>query len=155
MSFFSSNKISTVILWGCMLVTLGLFAWFYLAYAVDSEDIEKETSSLLVWLFIIAFITILATFLFSVWYFIRQWKKSPKKVWQSTVAFISIGFLFAISYLLGNGNPLNIPGYKGNENTFIWLKLTDMWLYSIYILLALAFIFLLGSILWSYLKKIK
>jgi hypothetical protein len=66
-----------------------------------------------------------------------------------------MGLLLFITYTVGDGNPLSIAGYEGNENTYIWLKLTDMWIYSIYILLALALIALLGGILWSYFKKLK
>jgi len=36
---------------------------------------------------------------------------------------------------MGSGTPMNIPGYEGTDNVYFWLKLTDMFLYSIYILL--------------------
>jgi hypothetical protein len=150
-----SSKISTIVLWVCMLVTLGLSAWFYSVYAIDPEAIDNVTSSLLAWLFVILILTIFATLFFSVYYFVRQWKKAPEKIWQSTIAIVSLALLFILAYSLGNGNVLDIAGYKGNENTYTWLKLTDMWLYSIYALLGLAFISLLGGILWSYLKKMK
>jgi CDP-diglyceride synthetase len=138
-----------------MLITLGLSVWFYLAYSADPEDIETETSLLIDWIFIVLVITTLASLFFFIFHFVKQWRKAPKKIWQSTVGIVSMGLLLFITYTVGNGNPLSISGYKGSENTYIWLKLTDMWIYSIYILLALALIALLGGIVWSYLKKIK
>ena len=39
-----------------------------------------------------------------------------------------------ISWTMGSEEPLVIPGYSGTENVPFWLKLTDMFLYSIYIL---------------------
>ncbi|GHT12120.1 hypothetical protein FACS189426_15000 [Bacteroidia bacterium] len=151
----SSNKISTIVLWVCMLITLGLSVWFYWAYSANPEDIENETSLLIDWLFIVLIVTTLASLFFFIYYFFRQWKKAPKKIWQPTIGIVSICLLFFITYTAGNGTPLSISGYKGNENTYIWLKLTDMWIYSIYILLVLALIALLGGIVWSYLKKLK
>jgi hypothetical protein len=138
-----------------MLITIGLSVWFYWSYAIDPDALDREISSLLIWLYGVMIVTISATLLFSVYYFFKQWKKMPKKLWQSATSIVMLGFLFTGAYFLGNGDSLNIVGYKGNENTYIWLKLTDMWLYSIYVLLALAFISLLGGILWSYFKKVK
>ena len=52
-----------------------------------------------------------------------------------------VGVLFqfgavVISWTMGSEEPLVIPGYSGTENVPFWLKLTDMFLYSIYILFA-------------------
>ena len=37
---------------------------------------------------------------------------------------------------MGSEKALVIPGYDGAENVPFWLKITDMFLYSIYIMLA-------------------
>jgi hypothetical protein len=37
---------------------------------------------------------------------------------------------------MGSDEPLTIPGYSGTDNVPFWLKITDMFLYSIYILFA-------------------
>jgi cytochrome b561 len=136
-----------------MLITIGLFLWFYWAYmATDDADII-QTSAIIHWSFILLIITVFAVLLFSILYFAGQRKKKKGKIWQSAIGIVALALLLFITYATGNGNPLPLPGYTGDENTPFWLKLTDMWIYSIYILLALNFIFLLGGILWSHLKK--
>jgi succinate dehydrogenase hydrophobic anchor subunit len=138
-----------------MSITIGLYAWFYWAYLIYDDADNVQTSVFIDWTFVLLIITTFATLFFFVLYFIGQWKKKRGKVWQSVTGIVALSLLFLVTYSLGNGNPLMLPGYKGTENTRFWLKLTDMWIYSIYILLALNFIFLLGGILWSHFKKMK
>jgi hypothetical protein len=154
MRVIHSNKISTVVLWICMSITLILSAWFYLAYSADSENVETETEALINWLFFVSILTISVSLFFTVTYLIRLWKISPKKMGQSLSGIFALIILLFITYSIGNDKSLVIVGYKGHDNTHIWLKITDMWIYSIYVLLGLAFIALFGGILWSYLKKI-
>ena len=45
--------------------------------------------------------------------------------------------LLIIAYTIGDGTPLNILGYEGPDNVPTMLKLTDMWIYSVYILMTL------------------
>ena len=48
---------------------------------------------------------------------------------------IAIAATVIAAWAMGSGTPMNIPGYEGTDNVYFWLKLTDMFLYSIYILL--------------------
>ena len=151
-----SDKISTIVLWVCMLVTLGIFAAYYLAYSSHQDNMDTgETTAILNWLYIILTINLISVLFFSVYYSINQWKNNRRKIWQQIAWLLLLGILFFTAYALGSGEPLPIPGYQGKENSYTWLKLTDMWIYSIYILLVLTFISLLGGILWSYIKKRK
>ena len=148
------KKISTAVLWVCMLITLVLSGRFFYVFFTQSLDSDSpEISALLSFIFSLLIITFCTGMIFSFFYYIRQWKENPKKARQSITVIIAWGLLLLITWLFGTGNPLPLIGYKGNENTFLWLKLTDMWLYSIYILLGLGFFALFGGIIWSYLKK--
>jgi len=148
------DKISTGVLWGCILVTLILSVWFYGAYYAHSIDKESPVvMALLDWLFILLVITVSTALIFSFFYVIRQWKENPKRIRRFVVVVAAWGLLLSATWLSGNGTPLSLIGYKGNENTYLWLKITDMWLYSIYILSCFAFLALLGGIIWSYFKK--
>jgi len=153
----SLNKISTVALWLCMTVTLVLsigFFWVYFTQqTIDRES--SEVSALLSWLFSLLILTVSTGLIFSLFSFIRQWKNNPRKVKRSLIIMFIWGLLLLIAWILGNGNPLPLIGYKGNENTYFWLKLIDMWLYSIYTLMGIGFIALFGGIIWSYFKKLK
>lgn len=148
------NKIPTGVLWFCTLITLILSVGFYYAYFNQSVDTEStELSALLIWLFTLFIITVGIGLIFSFFYLIRRWKEDPKKMIRSAVITLVSGLLLLVTWILGSGNPLPLIGYKGNENTYVWLKLTDMWLYSIYILLGIGLLALFGGIIWSYLKK--
>ena len=152
-SFF--NTIPTGVLWFCTLVTLVLSIWFYCVYFTQTLDAESlEVSVFLNWLFLLFIVTVCTGLIFSFFYFIRQWKENSKKIGRSVAVIAAWGFLFLITWVSGSGKPLPLIGYKGNENTYLWLKVTDMWLYSIYVLLSLGFIALFGGIIWSYFKKL-
>jgi len=149
------TKVSTGVLWLCMLITLTLSIWFYSIYFSQSVDTESaEISALLSWLSFLFIITVCTGLGFSFFYSIRQWKENPKKMGRFVAITIAWGLLLLITWAFGNGNPLLLVGYKGNDNTYFWLKITDMWLYSIYILLGLGFLALFGGIIWSYFKKL-
>ena len=47
---------------------------------------------------------------------------------------------------------MDIPGYDGQENSPFWLKLADMFLYTLYILLGLAVALIAG---FSVMKKLR
>jgi hypothetical protein len=151
-SFF--NKIPSVVLWLCTTTTLILSIWFYIAFINQSVDAESPQISALIFLpFLLLIVIICAGLVFSLFHYIRIWKENPKKAVRSIVIIIACGLLLTITCTSGSGNPLPLTGYKGNENTYFWLKITDMWLYSIYILLSLGLLTLIGGIVWSYFKK--
>jgi ABC-type antimicrobial peptide transport system permease subunit len=118
------------------------------------EMVELQgISALLYWMYVIMGLAGLVTLIFSVFYFVIHWKNRKKKSWKALTFTGSLGVLLLVAYLIGNGIPLSIIGYTGSENTYLWLKLTDMWIYSLYVLLVLTFLAVIGGILWSLLKK--
>lgn len=141
-------------LWLCTLITLILSIGFYSAYFANTLDADSpQISALLYWLFILFIVSVSTGLVFSFFYYIRYWKNNPKKAWRSIVILSLWAILLLSTWLLGDGNPLPLIGYKGSENTYVWLKITDMWLYAIYIMTGLGFLALIGGILWSYFKK--
>ena len=149
------TKIPAVVLLLCMLITIVLAVWFYNVYISEPVDNgNPEISAILYWIYILLFITFTTGFIFSLINSIRKWKDNSKTILRSIIDFLAWGLLLLITWLLGSGKPLPIIGYKGDENTYFWLKITDMWLYSIYILLGLGIIALFAGIIWSYFKKI-
>jgi len=149
------NRISTVVLWLCTLISLFLALWFYSVYFTQTSDAEtREISALLYWLLILFIITVCTGLIFSCFHFIRQWKENPRKIGRSITIIFIYGLLLFVTWLLGSGKQLPLIGYKGGENTYFWLKITDMWLYTLYVLLALSLLALFGGIIWSYFKKV-
>ena len=155
----SSGKISNSILWLCMMVTVGVFALFYFSGNVEmpSTDVPepKRTSLLLNWTSIVLLLSISVFIFFSLYRFYRKFKEDSRAAWRSLIFSSLLVLLLIGTYFLGSATPVNIPGYDGKENIPVWLKLTDMWLYSIYILMGFAVLSVFAGIVWSYLKKIK
>ena len=152
--FLKNSKISSIVLWICMIVTFGIFVVFYFKLAKTSELFnQEETSSILIWFYILFAIAIFSVFVFSVFHFIKKWKAGKRNVFYPAIWISIVGILLVVSYCLGSGTPLEISGYAGKENTSFWLKITDMWIYCIGILLVFSFLIMIIGIIWSYLKK--
>jgi hypothetical protein len=150
------QKISTLVLWACMLITIGIFGFFYSGIINDPEEVNTVQISLILnWLYVILIVSIAVTCIFSLMQFLFKWKRDRQSMLQPSIGICVVAAILIISYVSGDGNILPIQGYKGNENTYFWLKLTDMWIYTLYVLLALAIIALFGGIIWSHIKKTK
>jgi NADH:ubiquinone oxidoreductase subunit 6 (subunit J) len=103
----------------------------------------KFTDMVLYWAYILFAITIVVLLLFAIFTFFKQLKESPKKALGGLLALVGIVTLLLVTYLMGSGSLLDIPGYDGSDNNPATLKLTDMWLYSAYFLLAITFLAIL------------
>ncbi len=135
-------------------VTIVLIALFYFGGYVQPENQYAElvgipepnfTNALLYWIYILLAITIVALFAFSVMGFINNFRYNKKRAINSLVTLLILAVLFVIAYAIGDGTPLNILGYEGPDNVPTMLKLTDMWIYSVYILMALTILAMLFS----------
>ncbi|HOO94818.1 MAG TPA: hypothetical protein PLH60_02525 [Proteiniphilum sp.] len=133
-----------------VLISIAVMALFYLggqvpAYEKIAADMSqpKFTDLVLYWAYILFAITIVVLLLFAVFSFFKKLKESPKKAMGGLLALVGIGALLLVTYSIGDGTLLNIPGYDGPDNKPATLKLTDMWLYSGYILLVITFLAIL------------
>ncbi|MDD2512669.1 MAG: hypothetical protein PHH64_06520 [Proteiniphilum sp.] len=130
-----------------VLISIAVMALFYLGGQVPAHEKiaadmsqPKFTDMVLYWSYILFAITIVVLLLFAIANFFRQLKESPKKALGGFLALVGIALLLLVTYFIGDGTLLNIPGYDGPDNRPATLKLTDMWLYSAYIMLALTFL---------------
>ena len=148
------SRISRLTLYAMSLVTVVLIALFFLAGNVLPENQIPElvglveptfTDALLYWIYILFGITLLALFVFSIVGFINSFKYNKKGALNSFITLAVFAVLLIFAYSIGDGTPLNILGYEGPDNVKGMLKLTDMWLYTIYILMALTILAMLFS----------
>ncbi len=129
-----------------VLISIAVMVLFYLGGQVPAHEKiaadmsqPKFTDVVLYWSYILFAITIVVLLLFAIATFFKQLKESPKKALGGLLALVGIAALLLVTYLIGDGSLLEIPGYDGPDNKPATLKLTDMWLYSSYIMLALTF----------------
>lgn len=94
----------------------------------------KHTNLLIIWTYILVALAVGSTLLFQFGKFILKATKEPKSALLPVGVVVGAVLLLLITYSLGDGTPLNLPGYDGKENVESWLKFTDMLLYIIYIL---------------------
>ncbi|MDD6210294.1 MAG: hypothetical protein PUB21_06780 [Bacteroidales bacterium] len=148
------RKISSLTLWVMMLISLAVFGLFYFGGVVPGTEtaetpVPEYTDLLLRWGYVILGITLVMTIAFAIVHLIKLFKDNFRSAIGNLIAIVLFFALFFIGYSMGSGTPLSIPGYDGADNTPFWLKITDMWLYTAYILLILIF----AALVWGSIKK--
>lgn len=146
----------TVLIIGVLIsiVVMGLF--YFGGQAAPHELVAgdmsqpKFTDVVLYWMYALLAITVVVLIGFAIVGFIRGLKENPKKALGGLVALLALVALLVITYIMGDGTLLNIPGYTGADNVPPMLKLTDMWLYSMYFMLVVT---LLAMILFPLIKR--
>ena len=141
---FKISSISNIVLWVCILFAVATLIVLY---------ITGEPDFILYCVYGYFLLMIVLSIVFTIWQFFRNWKEDRASVWKPILFFIVLISLFGTTYLIGDSTPLELSDDLHKENTTFFLKLTDMWLYSIYILSGLTILSVIGGIIWSYLKK--
>ena len=152
------RKISSWTLWGIMLISAVILALFFLGgldepYGKDAFKNPTYTGELLIWAYILLAVTVLSMLMFGITQFISKFITNTKAGLASLAVFVSFGILLVIAYALGSdipfpSNMLNQDSWKFNVE--FWLKITDMWLFSIYILVILV----ICAMVWGSLRSI-
>lgn len=148
----------TVLIIGVLIsiVVMGLF--YFGGQAAPHELVAgdmsqpKFTDVVLYWMYALLAITVVVLIGFAIVGFIRGLKENPKKALGGLVALLALVALLVITYIMGDGTLLNIPGYTGADNVPPMLKLTDMWLYSSYFMLVITLLAIIILPLFSRIK---
>ena len=78
--------------------------------------------------------------LFAILGFFQNLKINRKGALGSLLVLVALAALLGLTYSIGSGELLHIPGYDGSDNNPVTLKMTDMWIYSMYTMLVLSII---------------
>ena len=145
------RKISSWTLLISSIISVIVLVMFYTGGVVDPAAEMKEpiyTELLLNWTYVLFFATIACTVLMALWQFVGALKHDAKSALMSLGVVILFVAMLGITYSMGDATPLT--GLNADSqvyNTAGWLKITDMWIYSTYILIALILIVaVLGSV---------
>ena len=140
------------VLFAAILVVLGIFYFGGDAQGdavlpgVDPEMWQPAQTERLLYLmyglFALAVVAMAAAFILQ---FGSALKDNPVKALKSLVGVILLVVVMIIAWSMGSGETLTIQGYEGTDNVPFWLKLTDMFLYSIYFLLLVTVVAIIGS----------
>ena len=156
------RKISSWILWAVMAMSVTVFAFFYfggqgdsvLSASGDALSNPKYTAELLYWGYNVFALAILALISFGILQFVTSLMTNPKAALASLSVIVVGAALLGITYAIGDPTPLPILNVDSAEyNVPFWLKVTDMWLYTMYILGVLCILSVLASSVMKVIKK--
>ncbi|MDR1114668.1 MAG: hypothetical protein LBL33_00655 [Tannerella sp.] len=144
------RKISSWTLLAVSIISGAILGLYYLGGVGEPLNGEMKnpiyTGELLYWSYILLGLCAVSMLLFGITQFFNKFKSNPKGAITSLIVFVTFAILLIIAYAIGDGTPLsgiNIDSQKFNTEN--WLKITDMWLYAMYILLIICIIAILGG----------
>ena len=161
MKKFKIQRVSGLALTVMLLITLVILGLFFFGgeasmdQRVVSDPLLSQplyTDAILYWNYILFVLGVVAIVIGVVYQFGSMFADSPKTALKSLVGIIALVLVLVITWAAGSTETLVIPGYEGTENVPFWLKLTDMFLYTIYIEVGAMAVLMLG---FGIMKKIK
>ena len=150
------RKISSWTLWAVAAISIVVFGLFYFGGEIpDQKNFTPiYTAELLYWGYTMLSLAIIALFGFALFQFATSLKENPKKALSSLSVIVVFGILLGITYAMGNDTPLvGLNTDSEKYNTPMWLKVTDMWLYSMYVLAVLCILAVLSGSAMKFIKK--
>ena len=153
------RKISSWTLLIISLFSVGMILLFFLGGEELPQEGQKElktpiyTGELLYWIYCLFAMGAFGLLIFGIIQFINSFRANPKAALLSLCVLIAFAGLLGLSYSFGDGTP--IASIKADSdlqayNVEFWLKVTEMWLYSMYILLVLVVL----AVIWGSVKKV-
>ena len=139
----------TVLIIG-VVISILVLGLFYFGGQAAPEDLvagdlsqPKFTDLVLYWSYFLLGVTVIVLIGFAIADFFRKLKENPKRALSGLLVLLVLVALLVITYIMGDGTLLNIPGYTGSDNVPPMLKMTDMWLYSGYFMLVVTLLAML------------
>ena len=143
------QKVSGSVLYVILAITIIVAGLFFFG-GEDPNPLVPDmsqpvyTDSLIYLMYVLLGITIVITLAAAVYQFVMNFIDSPKAAIKSLASIIVLVGLLIVAWAAGSEQALVMPGYDGAENVPFWLKLTDMFLYTIYIMMAVLILLILG-----------
>ena len=135
------RKVSSWTLLISSLISIVVLGMFYAGGVTNPGEEMKDpvyTGLLLNWTSILFIVTIVSTVLFAIWQFVSVLKTNPKSALMSLVVVVCFAAVLLITYSIGDTTPLK--GLNADSQVYnipVWLKVTDMWIYSAVVLMIL------------------
>ncbi|MDR0371854.1 MAG: hypothetical protein LBH80_08455 [Prevotellaceae bacterium] len=153
-------KITNILALVLIIISVVLVLWMYLGgieqgrLTVGAEEftIPVATNPLLYWTYILLIAAVVVTLFFAIWKFAKKVATNPKSALKTIIPLVIFVLVFIIAWSLGTDERISIIGYEGTQNEGFWAQLSDMFIYSIYILLAGLAVTILGSRIYVALK---
>ena len=147
------QKVSGTVLYVMLAITLVILGMFFFGgetpldqrlVADTAMEEPAQTDALIYWMYILFGIAVIITIAAAIYQFVTGFIDSHMTAIKSLLGLILIIVVLVISWAMGSDQPLVMPGYDGAENVPFWLKLTDMFLYTIYIMMGAMILLIFG-----------
>ena len=147
------QKVSGTVLYVMLAITLVILGMFFFGgetpldqrlVADTAMEEPAQTDALIYWMYILFGIAVIITIAAAIYQFVTGFIDSPMTAIKSLLGLILIIVVLVISWAMGSDQPLVMPGYDGAENVPFWLKLTDMFLYTLYIMMGAMILLIFG-----------
>jgi len=150
-----SYRVSYYVLYALFAIIVIVLALFYFGGEMATPVVPDMsnpayTDTLLYLIYGLFGLTVLAAVIAAVFQFGAALKDNPVSALKSLGGVILLVLLLVITWAMGSDEPLVIVGYEGTENVPFWLKLSDMFLYSMYFLVGAAIV----AMIFSSIKKV-
>ena len=145
-----SYRISYYILYALFAIILIVLGLYYFGGEMDSPIVPElsnpaNTEALIFLMYALLGLTVAATVIAFLAQFVASLKENPVSAIKSLAGVVFLVIVLIVSWVLGSDTHLVLPGYDGTDNVLCWLKLTDMFIYSIYFLLFVTVASIFGS----------
>lgn len=145
---------STATLWASIVISiLVILAFFLGGSTTDAKgNISYNfTEGLMYWSYILFGLTIVATVAFALMSFFAKLSSDPKKAVMSLSGVVFLVIVMGVSYAMGDGTKLTtINADNQMFNTEGWLKFTDMFLYTTYVMFTIVVL----AAIWGAVRKV-
>lgn len=148
------RKISSWTLLISSIISVVVLVMFYTGGVVDPVAEMKEpiyTGLLLNWTYVLFALTIVSMIALALWQFAGSLKHDPKSALMGLGVVVLFAALLFVTYTMGDATPLTTLNADSEKyNTTFWLKITEMWIYSAYVLIVLIIL----AVVWGSIRKI-
>ncbi|MDY3090686.1 MAG: hypothetical protein SOW66_06190 [Porphyromonas sp.] len=130
-----TSSTTFLVLAGISLVVFAVF--LFGGHTIDAKEnkVYNFTDLLLYWMYALGGIAILTVLGFVIKDFVAKLAANPGEALKSIAGVLALVALLVVTYLIGDDTPLKLNEEAQKFNSTGWLKVTDMWIYSVYVLL--------------------
>lgn len=150
------RKTSSYTFLALVAISVIVFALFLFGGSeLDMKDnkVYAYTDVLIYWTYALGILSVVTVLFFVVKDFIAELAASPSAALKKIAGPIALIVLLLVTYAIGDTTPLKLNEEAQRFNAPFWLKFSDMWIYSVYVLLFLTIVVAIAGAVKSALNR--
>ena len=150
------RKTSSYTFLALVAISVIVFALFLFGGSeLDMKDnkVYAYTDVLIYWTYALGILSVVTVLFFVVKDFIAEPAASPSAALKKIAGPIALVVLLLVTYAIGDTTPLKLNEEAQRFNAPFWLKFSDMWIYSVYVLLFLTIVAAIAGAVKSALNR--